>query len=162
MTGPAGIGNERPRHVRALDDDVDGRLTITSSRSVAAIGRLATMRIGIERGDDRGRREKPDVNRERLRLEDEEVQFGGNARHALEDAIEPDANSSAERQRQQPADADDQRRLPQHVRPRARARSRARASAAISPRRWFTDTVSSTVMSSTANETVTVVSTVEI
>ena len=35
-------------------------------------------------------------------------------------------------------------------------------SAAISPSRWFTETVSSTVMRSTANETVTVVSTVGI
>ena len=43
---------------------------------------------GIERGDDRGGGEKPDVNREGRALEDEEVQVGGNARHAFEDAIE--------------------------------------------------------------------------
>ena len=44
---------------------------------------------------------------------------------------------------------------------RAREKPSAR-SAAISPSRWLTDTVSSTVISRSANDSVTVVSTVEI
>ncbi len=53
----------------------------------------------------------------------------------------------------------DSHRTSATTRPRENPSAR---SAAISPSRWFTDTVSSTVMSSSANASVTVESTAEI
>ncbi len=88
---------------------------ITSSRSVAAIGSVATMRIGIERRDDSRRHEQRNMDGQRLCLEDEEMQRDRNARHALEDAVQTRGQQQPERQRQQAADADDQRRFRQDV-----------------------------------------------
>ena len=99
---------------------------------------------------------------ERLRLEDEEMQGHGMPGIPFRIRSRPDARSRPSGSESSPpmptisADSEST-----SVTTRMREKPSAR-SAAISPRRWFTETVSSTVISSTANDTVTVVSTVEI
>ena len=75
------------------------------------------------------------MDEERFRLEDEEMQLGGDAGHSLEDAVEPCGQQGAQRQRKQSSDADDERRFAQDVQNNAVARKPSARSAATSPSR---------------------------
>ena len=159
-TGP-GRHREDPRARSALRRSA--RHETTSRRSVAAIGSAATIRIGYDRGGDRGDGEQRGVEHERSRLEDEEVQIApgmpGSARRI---ASSHTRQRDAERQREHAARADEHHRLPQHAGDHARRDSPRARSAAISPSRWLTDTVSSTAISRNPKNSVMVASTAEI
>ena len=71
--------------------------------------------------------EQRDMDGERLRLEDEEVQRDRDAGHSLQNPIEARRQQQAKRQREQPTDADDQRGLREHVFDHAHAREAERS-----------------------------------
>jgi hypothetical protein len=116
----------------------------------------------IQRGDNRRHGQQRDVHGQRRGSKTKKCRFSGICGIRLRMRSSRAASAKPSGSEISAADADNQRRFGKHVETtRHREKPRAR-SAAISPSRWLTDTVSSTVMSSSANETVTVVSTVEI
>ena len=102
-------------------DDRRGHDT-TSRRSVAAIGSLATRRIGYTAAATAPAAISPACISSARGREHEEMGVQRNARHRAKNAVEPDRERTTDRHGGRAAEADEQRRLAEHARHDARPR----------------------------------------